>query len=123
MLLSTFKNIALVVALTTTSALAASNADSMTDSVKDVHDKLIIARQAIESWNGGLMGGIPLAQRVFNIHQSTEASHKAIDNMDALGGDDRDVVLDVYQRMQLEVVQTIRATEKRVSSELLSCDP
>ncbi|KAF4231533.1 hypothetical protein CNMCM8980_005229 [Aspergillus fumigatiaffinis] len=74
---------------------------------------VIEARKSIESWNGGLIGVIPVASKIQSVQNSAANTRRSIDRSDAFDSDDSDVALVAYQQLQPEIVGTLNAAEQK----------
>lgn len=114
MLFSSVTNIGFIIALAASSALAAVNTQQTVDDLNKVHVSINKARNAMDNWNGGLMGAIPVAHSVYNAQKTAEGARMNLGNTDPFEGDDKHQVMHAYKNLQPDIISALRAAEEKV---------
>jgi hypothetical protein len=107
-------NIGFIIALAASSALGATNAKHTVDYLNKVRASIIKANDAMEGWNGGLMGAIPVAHSVYSAQKSAEGARNNLGDTDPFKRDDKHQVMHAYKRLQPDFINALRTAEKKV---------
>ncbi|KAJ5312524.1 hypothetical protein PENANT_c007G01283 [Penicillium antarcticum] len=113
MLFSSITNIGFIVALAASSALGAVNTRQTVDDLSKVHISINKAKDAMDRWNGGLMGAIPVAHSIYNAQKTAEGARANLGNTDPFEGDDKHQVMRAYKGLQPDFISAIRAAEEK----------
>jgi hypothetical protein len=101
-------------ALAISPALGAKNIEDTVTKFRTLGDKVDNVKRALDSYNGGAIFALPVANAIYNAHQAAEDARKDLGDSDPFDTDEGSQLLDAYHGFHPRLADVLSAGAAKV---------